>query len=213
MVSMPGHVRLGRFAAVTIPATVASLAIGAGIVQGVVGAAISTSGGFELNAPTVNAARMALAASSADVANGVSSTSTSTKQSTIARLTDNSLPSGMCVGANQKFPIIGNIGFAITTTGKVNIADLDLNAADLNLGTADLPATVIGNSVASTDLNGAAGTQAGGFGLQSTSGSGQQVKLSGVKATAYGISLKSGLKLTSLGIKPTIVSDGTKVCG
>lgn len=191
-----GRVRLGRFLVVAAPATVVSLGFGAAIIQGSVAASLSSAEPFSLTTNNLKADQLGLSLASTTAAKSVGDDSTTTKKAALARVDGGNL-SDLCIGAKQKFPILGTIGLKIASDSPVAVGNIDLNADALKATKAKLPATNIGTSAGDK----AVGGTPGGFGLR-TDKTKQGIRLNNLDAQAYGIRLNSGISLESLSIKP-----------
>jgi hypothetical protein len=208
-----GRTRLGRLAAVTVPATVASLGLGLAIVQGSVSAALASSGGFQVGSTQAKADGLQLSLANATSATASDNTTVKNNEAALVTLENGKLD-GMCLAANTTVPVLGVVGLKISvpnsTSGGsvVDVGTLDLNAKSVAAGTTSLPGTTVG--VAEDDLrrnNPAAYSGLGGFGMQTNNAAGEtpgDVSLSGLNATAYMLNLNNGLSLSSLTIAPKL---------
>ncbi|HEY0889781.1 MAG TPA: hypothetical protein VGE38_09240 [Nocardioides sp.] len=132
-----GRTRVGRFAAITVPAAVASAGLGVAIMQGMVGAALSSANGFELQSDTLQAKAVAMGTGAIQAADA--------EEVVFADVNDAHL-NGMCVGAKQGF---GGIGGALLSALGVNgsglalqidSADPDVKLPDVSLNAKELAA-------------------------------------------------------------------------
>lgn len=213
-----GRTRFGRLAAVTVPATAASVALGFAIVQGMVSATLSSAGGFQLGGSKAVADNLQLTLNTADSATSASNAAVQQKEAAYASLTGTKV-TGMCLAANQDFGTFGVIGVNIKT-GAAEITDvgtIDLNAKSITTtGTAKLPKTEVGIAANQTGQTGVAAP--GGFGMRTlnyatgTSGApavAGAVDLTGLKSTAYALTLNNGLTLTTLNVTPALGAVGS----
>ncbi|WP_018156526.1 DUF6230 family protein [Demetria terragena] len=191
-----GRVRLGRFLVVAAPATVVSLGFGVAIIQGSVAASLSSAEPFSLTTDNLKADQLGLSLASTTASASVGDDSSTTKKAALARVKGGNL-SDLCIGAKQKFPILGTIGLKIASNSPVKVGNIDLNADSLGSSRAKLPPTNIGTSAGDKAVG---GTQ-GGFGLR-TDNTKQGISLNKLDAKAYGIRLNSGINLESLSINP-----------
>jgi len=196
-----GRTRLGRLAAVTVPATALSLGFGYAIVQGAVTAQLSAASPFTVKASTATADGLELSLQGATAAAGNDDITPATKKAAKVTLI-NGVVTNMCLAANQTdIPVLGSLGLTIQATGQVPLGTTTLNADSVSsTGTATLGHTAIG--VAESELNnqGPASTNPGGFGMESD----EPLSLSGLNAKAYALEL-GGLTLADgLSIAPVI---------
>lgn len=212
-----GRTRLGRFAAVTVPATAASLGLGFAIVTGMVSASVSSAGGFQVGGDAARADGMKMSLASTDVAQNEADATGQASEAALVTLEDGYLD-GMCLAVNQSLPVIGQVSLTLgVPTGTVGVGTIDLNASQVNTGTANLPSTTIGVAAGETGQNVAA-SNVGGFGLKTNDTTGVEgtdeaaasaVKLADLNATAYQLTLNNGLDVGSLEIG---VSRSTASC-
>ncbi|AKU14913.1 hypothetical protein VV02_01935 [Luteipulveratus mongoliensis] len=193
-----GRVRVGRFAVVAAPAAVVSLGLAVAIVEGMVTASLSAAEPFSLTTSNLKADQLGLSLNGVSAASSVGDDSAANKKAALAKVQGGNL-ADICIGAKQKFPILGTIGLKITSGSPVKVGNIDINADSLNVADAKLPATDIGTSAG----DGAVGGTPGGFGLR-TDKTNQGVNLGEVDAKAYGIRLNSGINLKSLSISPQL---------
>lgn len=194
-----GRTRAGRLAAVTVPALAVSVGFGFAIAQGLVSATLSSANGFELAGSSTTADSMKLGLGTAQVAG-----TTGGKQAAVADMAATKL-TGMCMAANDTIPVFGNIGVKIATAAAdvTDVGTVTLNAASINSGTAVLPKTTVGQAASEAGVSSAA-TNPNGFALTSVGAAGAgAVSLQNLKATAYALTLESGLTLNSLNVTPT----------
>ena len=207
-----GRTRMGRLAAVTIPATALSAGLGFAILQGMVAAQLSSADAFQVKGDQAVASGLEVSMRGVSAADTQNDATPTKKKSALVTLKDGKV-TNMCLAANQNLPVLGAIGLKLKFSGAVDLGDIDLNTDSVVAGTAVLPKTDIG--VAQSELDHqkdvADGYQAGAFGLESGNVNPQQgdVTINGLDADAYGITL-SGLNLTSgLSITPEL---GTADC-
>lgn len=209
-----GRVRLTRFAALTVPAGIASVGLGVAIVQGMVAATLSSADGFELNSNQITAASLAMRA-------GVTQAGTDSNNvgTALARVNDASL-NKMCVGVNQSIPVLGRVGLKIESSDPtVGLSAVDLNAKSLDTGTSTLRNTRIGVAQSGTSFGtdtdaekASTGYDATGFAMTS-GGSAGDISLGSVAAKSYAVTLDGALTLDALKIGLTSPSSATEaVC-
>lgn len=209
-----GHTRVGRFAAVTVPATTVSLALGFAILQGSVSAALASSSGFEIGSTGAAADGLQLSLAGTSTATSDTNTTTANKEAALVTL-ENGVLDGMCLAANANIPLLsGVLGLKIEVPNvadggtPVDVGTLDLNAKSVDAGATDLPGTTIG--IAEDDLrrnNPAALSNLGAFGMQTNNAAGEaagDVTLANLSAEAYMLNLTDGLALSSLSIVPEV---------
>lgn len=192
MTSSPqGRTRLGRFAAVTVPAAVVSAGLGIAVIQGSASAALSSSEPFQLGSERMTSTGLQLNLDAATAANSTTDPSATYKKAARAEVTDTKL-STLCLAASHKVPVLGDVlGLKIESPTEVEVGDVILQADALNASKAKLPKTSIG--VASTWDD----DTKGGFGLKSKG----SVALDDLNAQAYALDI-SGLTLNDLAISP-----------
>lgn len=192
-----GRTRLGRFAAVTVPAALLSAGLGVAMLQGMVGAVLSSADGFTLNSNRITSDGLKVRTGAADVAGG--------DQATVYAETGASTSADgiNVVTPSVTIPLIGVPAHLEVTSTDTTIA---LGSVGLNAKTLDTPdgatlgTTTIG--VAQSDAGFANTTTDSGYvadGFALTSGS---ADLPNVNATAYAITLQSlNLDQLSLAVK------------
>lgn len=191
--STQGRTRLGRFAAVTLPAALVSAGLGFAVIQGSASAALSSAEPFQLGSERMSSTGLRLNLDAATAANSTTDPSATYKRAARADVTDTKL-STLCLAASHKVPVLGDVlGLKIESPTEVEVGDVTLQADALNASKAKLPKTSIG--VASTWDD----DTKGGFGLKS-SGS---VALDDLDAQAYALDI-SGLTLNDLAISPQV---------
>ncbi len=209
-----GHTRVGRFAAVTVPATAVSLAFGVAILQGSVSAALASSSGFEISSTSASADGLQLSLAGTSTATSDTDTTSANKEAALVTLENGSL-NGMCLAADATIPLLGQtLGLKIEVPNLANggtavdVGTLDLNAKSIDAGQTDLPGTTIG--IAEDDLrrnDPAALSGLGAFGMQTNNATGEaagDVSLASMSAEAYMLNLTDGLALSSLSIVPEL---------
>jgi hypothetical protein len=202
-----GRTRLGRFAAVTVPATAVTLGLGFAMVQGMVSAQLSATDPFKVKAANATADGLELSLRGATVAASQDDGTNSTDKKSALVTLKNGKITDLKLCADQPLPgPLGTLGLTLSATGEVPLgATTDLSADAVNAANAVLPATDIG--IAQSQLehqSTVAGGRAGGFGLN-TAGAAGSVKLDGLDADAYSLSL-SGLTVSNLSIAPQLGS-------
>jgi Family of unknown function (DUF6230) len=213
-----GRTRLGRFAAVTVPATAMSLGLGYAIISGMVTATVSSAGGFDVGGTSARADGMKLSLNQVKEASSTADSSlanATNQESALVTLQDGYLD-GMCLAANQDLPFIGTVGLKLRVpTGTVGVGDLNLNASQVDSAAAVLPSTTIGQSASEIGQTGQAAGNQGGFGLKTNAtgaagdaGATSNVRITNLAATAYELTLAQGLNASSLeiGVHPSAQS-------
>lgn len=186
-----GRTRLGRFAAVTVPAALVSAGLGLAVIQGSASAALSSSEPFQLGSEQMTSSGLQLNLDAATSATSTTDPSATYKKAARADVTDTKL-STLCLAAGHKVPVLGDVmGLKIESPTEVEVGDVTLQADALNASKAKLPKTSIG--VASTWDD----DTKGGFGLKSKG----SVALDDLDAQAYALDI-SGLTLNDLAISP-----------
>lgn len=199
-----GRTRLGRFAAVTIPATVASVGLGAAMLNGMVGAALASSSAFQVTGSQATGDGMELTANYVEAATSETDITVDEKADALVSLKNGAL-TDMCLAADTNVPVVGTLGIKIQSSGEVGLGSdwTDLAANSLNGDTADLGTTHIGfaqDDLVHQDATTSNGYRAGGFGMQ-TVGNGS-VDIGGLDAELYALTL-DGLSLANLAISAT----------
>lgn len=210
-----GRVRITRFAALTVPAGIASVGLGVAIVQGMVAATLSSADGFELNSNKITATSLSMRA-------GVTQAGTTTNNvgTALARVDTASLDK-MCVGVNQAIPLIGRVGLKIDSSdSSIGLDTVDLNARSLDTATSSLTNTTIGMAQSGTSFaadsdadKAATGYDPTGFAMRSGGAAGD-ISLANVAAKSYAVTLAGGLTLDALkiGLTQPATADSA-VCG
>ncbi len=212
-----GRTRLGRFAAVAVPATVVSAGLGVAILQGMVGAALASSTPFQVAGSSATGDELELTAnnvtSAVSEADG-SDTNATPKKDALVSL-QNGAVTDLCLAADTTTPF-GTLGIKIVSGGTVSLGSgwTDLSADSLAADSATLPTTDIGyaqSQLAHQDASTSTGYADGGFSLatnvnNATAGG---ISLDGLDASVYALTL-DGLTLNDLSIVPTLGSvEGT----
>lgn len=204
-----GRTRLTRFAAITIPATIATAALGVAVLEGAVAATLSSAGGFQLTSTQLNTdtlkVRPGTTKDGADEAVAYAETGAGTKLNQL------------CLGVTQPISIAGvtitKLGLRVSSTDtNVSVPNVALNAASLGGGS-----TTLGNVNAGIAQSTAGFTAAGqdsttgyvpsGFGL--TTGSST---IGNLQAKSYALTLSS-LGLSNLAIAVDAVGNQTGLTG
>jgi hypothetical protein len=213
-----GRVRLGRFAAVTLPAAVVSVGLGVAMLQGAVSASLSSTNPFKVTAATGSGSGVELSLRAAQAAASQTDATSADKQSAFVTLHDGTVNT-VCLAANQPtgLPIIPNIGLKISLPGAVSLGDsVDLNAQGV---TTDAVLKNVSVGVAQQELNHQAGVangaNVGGFGIESGEGTTggaandvTNVDLANINADVFQVALSS-IGLTGVTLTPTA---GTATC-
>lgn len=200
-----GRTRLGRLAAVTVPATALSLGFGFAIAQGMVSASLSAADPFQVKADSAAASGLELSLRAADTATSNTDGATTQKKAALVTLTDASV-TNLCLAANQPTGLpglLGNIGLVVSATGNVPLGSaVDLNADAVTTTGANLGQTEIGLAQSGLDHQSgiASGYNVGGFGLEST----EALSLDGLDANAYALTLDSLNLASGLSIVPQL---------
>jgi len=202
-----GRTRLGRFAAITVPAAVVSAGLGVAIVQGMVSATIASADDFSLSASTISADGLAVRPGFA----GAGTSTSDSKSSVVAEVKNGNAPD-LGLELTKSLPVLGDLDLNVclsSGTGSFALGNVALNAADLN-------ATGAGSSIA----NVAVGTTQSAAGMDATDGTGYDADgfaltggaatLNGLNAAAYSATLPDGLSgLSGLGIHTAFGAKGS----
>ena len=200
-----GATRLGRFAAVTVPATVVTAGLGLAITQGMVGAALASATSFQVGGTAATGDGMELTANyTSSATSDVDDTATNKKDALVTL--KNGAVQDMCLAADTAVPVIGTLGLKIEANGNTSLGAgyTDLAADSLNGASAVPGETKIG--YAQSDLTHQDGTTSpgyaeGGFSLATSEAAGS-VNITGLDAQVYALTL-SGLSLSNLAISAT----------
>lgn len=205
-----GRTRLGRFAAVTVPATALSLGVGLAIVQGAVSAQLSAANAFEVGSTKATGSGLEISMKAATRAGSETDASTTGQsESALVTLAGGKLD-GMCLAANTSVPIFGNVGLKIAVPNVaaggqlVDVGTLDLNAANVAGGNTTLGPTSVGVAESQLDHQATLDTAnqtPGGFGMEAGAST-----INALDASAYGLELTNGLTLSSLSVVPSIAT-------
>lgn len=194
-----GHTRLGRFAAVTVPAALVSAGMGYAMLSGMVGAVISSSGGFNLQTD-LTAEQVKMRAGATEVGTAGNSSQT------IYAETVGSVANGLTVAtpAVDILPGVLRVHLSISSVDpSISLGNVALNAATLDTDGATLSNVNMGVAQSQAGFSAAGQDQTtgylpDGFALTSTGGAGSQ-SLPGVDSQAYAVTLAS-LSLSDLSI-------------
>lgn len=127
-----GRTRLGRFAALAVPATVATAGLGLAMVQGMVGAAISSADGFTLQSNAITSDSLKVRPGQADVA-GTGADETVYAETGTATSAD-----GVTVIADVPIPVLGTARLTIDSNDpSVGLGSVILNAKTLAVADTD----------------------------------------------------------------------------
>ena len=204
-----GRTRLTRFAAVTIPAAIASGGLAVAVLQGAVSATLSSANSFELASPELSTDSLALRPGVAPNATSDSDATAGAAAAAYAETGSATTLNGLCLGAKQSMPSavttitnalgvpFDTVGVQVTSGSSVSAPNVGLNAASLdgtNSSLSDVDAGVA-QSTQFTDTDAAKGYQAGGFAL--TAGA---TTMQDMHADSYAVHL-DGLDVTSIHIK------------
>lgn len=149
-----GRTRAVRFAAVTIPATVAAAGLGFAVVQGMVGATLASSTGFVIQSDRAGGSQMELTASGVGHAASDQNDSSANGPTALVSLKGGAV-SNMCLGADTKIPLLNTyVGLKIGSSTPVNLGSgwTELNAGSLSSGKTVLPQTDIGYAVGGSSI-------------------------------------------------------------
>ncbi len=189
-----GRARVKRFAAVTVPAAVVSAGLGVAMLQGMVGAVLSSADGFTLESNQITSNGLKARTGAADVAGGDQATVyAETGSTTTANQIHVTTP-----GVN--IPFLSQSAYLTidSTDPAIALGSVGLNAKTLNTPSgATLGSTQIGvaqSEAGFTNTAADSGYVADAFALTSTS-----ADLPDVKATAYAVTLSS-LDLSNLAL-------------
>lgn len=181
-----GRTRLGRFAAVTVPATLLTAGLGVAMLQGMVGAVLASAEGFTLNSDRIESNGLKARVGAADVAGGdqatvYAETGAITTASGIEVITPDvtipliNLPAHLEVSSTDTTISLGAVGLNAKT---LNTPD----GATLGTTTIGVAQSEAGFTNTTTD----SGYVADAFALTSSS-----ADLPNVNAVAYAITLQS----------------------
>lgn len=199
-----GRTRLGRFAAITVPATVATAGLGFAVVTGLVSANLASATSFDIAGDAATGDALELTANYTEGATTDTDASVQNKNAALVSL-KNGAVQNLCLAADTAVPVVGTLGLKIESTGNVSLGPgwTDLAAVSLQSDEATLGTTAIG--YAQTELDhqptlGASnfGYAEGGFSLATQEAAGA-VDLDGLDASVYALTL-DGLNLANLNI-------------
>lgn len=213
-----GATRLGRFAAVTVPATVMTAGLGLAITQGMVGAALASATSFTVAGTQATGDAMELSANYTSGATADGDNTAQNKKDALVSL-KNGAVTDMCLAADTAVPVIGTLGLTIQSLGSttsLGAGYTDLAADSLNGSSATLGETKIG--YAQSDLVHQSGMlpadnpgyAEGGFSLETSDAPGS-VDIADLDAKVYALTL-SGLSLQNLAIAATTGSVENTAC-
>lgn len=186
-----GRTRVGRFAAVTIPAALLSAGLGVSMLQGMVGAVLSSSQGFTMQTDQISTNNLKTRVGAADVAGGAEATVYNETGTTTTASKLNIVTPGVNI------PVFGaKAHLELTSTDtSISLGKVILNAKTLQTNGATLGNTKMGIAQSTAGFKDTdAGYVADAFALTS-----DNAVLPGVNATAYAITL-DGLTLSNLGL-------------
>lgn len=197
-----GRTRLGRFAAVTIPATIASVGLGAAMLNGMVGAALASSSSFQVTGDSAKGTGMELTANYVSAATSDSDDTASNKKDALVSLKDGTI-ANMCLAADTQVAGFQALGLKITSTGNVSLGTgwTDLAADALGGSQAVLGETLIGYAQSDLDHQDALtspGYSEGGFSMKTSDGA-TAVDITDLDSELYALTL-AGLSLNDLAI-------------
>ncbi len=198
-----GRTRLGRFAAITVPATVATAGLGFAMLQGMVGAALASATSFDVTGSQATGDALELTANYVSAAASDADATATNKKDALVSL-KNGVVTDLCLAADTAVPVLGTLGIKITAAGDVSLGSgyTDLAADSLTGAQADLGQTKIG--YAQTELlhqdnaTTSPGYTEGGFSLATTDAVGA-VDIQGLDAKVYALTL-DGLSISNLAI-------------
>ncbi|MEX0428165.1 hypothetical protein AB3X52_11090 [Nocardioides sp. DS6] len=202
-----GRTRLGRFAAITVPAAVVSAGLGVAIVQGMVSATIASADDFSLSASSISASGLAVRPGFA----GAGASTDDSKSSVVAEVSGAKAPD-LGLELTKSLPVLGSLDLNVClASGSTNfdLGSVTLNAADLNATGADsaIADVKVGTtqSAAGMTADSDTGYDADGFAL-----TGGAATLNGLNAAAYSATLPDGLSgLSGLGIHTAFGAKGS----
>lgn len=209
-----GRVRIGRLAAVAVPATLVTGGLAVAMLQGMVGASLASANGFGLESNTLSSKALAVRNGAVSYAGG--------NDATVYAQTAGTTADGLKLrSASVALPLsLGNYGITITSASTgIPLGNVTLNATSLdtaggslnniNIGQAQSDITTASGSLFpgfNKDASGAADGSytASGFSLAANSDGSSTTPstMSGVKAAAYAIHLdKLSLNDLHIGLK------------
>ncbi|UER54660.1 hypothetical protein HJG43_09030 [Kineosporiaceae bacterium SCSIO 59966] len=126
-----GRTRLSRFAAITVPATVAAGGLGLAMVQGMVGAAISSADGFSLQSKAITSDSLKVRPGQA-VAATTGADETVYDETVYAETGGTTNANGITVTAQVPLPVLGTAELRIDSTDPtIGLGSVILNAKTL----------------------------------------------------------------------------------
>jgi hypothetical protein len=186
--SRVGGVRLWRFLLVTAPATVACLAMGAGVFLGYISVAIAASQPLDMATSHGTSDSMKIALSTDDLVTGLD---VDTPERAVAKITvEKSKLDDLCLLPRLKLPLLGDIGWLkINSSSHVDLGSVVLAAGKGSLAGLTLPQTTIGGSP-------------DGFTMYAEGASPGEVVMDGLDLQAYGLVLDKGMMMRTLTLTP-----------
>jgi len=184
--SHEGGVRLGRFLLVTAPATVACLAIGAGVILGYISVAIAASHPLDMTTTHGTGDSLQVALSADDLVTGLD---VDADLRAVARITvDSPKLDDLCLLPRVTLPFVGDVGWLrINSSDRVNLGSVVLAAGKSSLAGLSLPQTSAGGSE-------------DGFALDSRGKGAGEIVMDGLDLQAYGLVLRKGIMMRSLSL-------------
>lgn len=207
-----GRTRLGRFAAITVPATAVSVGLGAAMLNGMVGAALASSSSFQVTGDSAKGTGMELTANYVQAATSDANATPTNKSDALVSLKDG-VVSNMCLAADTDVLGFQLLGIKITSSGDVSLGTgwTDLSADSLGGSHAELGETLIGYAqadLAHQDAQTSPGHTPGGFSMKTSDGQ-DAVDISDLDSQLYALTL-AGLSLDNLAISAsTTAVEGT----
>lgn len=190
-----GGVRVGRFLLLTAPATVACLAVVAGIALGWVSVSLATVRPLDLDTSAGSAESMYLSMSTDASVTGLA-VAGAPRMVAVVQVRKGDLDD-LCLVPRITLPVLGDLAsLRISTGGHVALGAVTLAATRGSLGAVDLPATVVGGP--SPDPQ-----SPGGFSVRTQAGA-DGLRLEAMSLEAYGLVLEDGLSLRSLRLSPRL---------
>lgn len=179
----------------TGPATVACLAVVAGIALGWVSVSLATVRPLDLDTSAGSAESMRLSVGT-DVSVTGLAVAGAPRVVTVMQVRHGDLDD-LCLVPRITLPLLGELGSLRISTGRhVALGGVTLAATRGSLGAVDLPATVVGGAAAE-------GETPGGFSVRTQPGAGD-VRLEEMSLEAHGLVLEDGLSLRSLRLSPRL---------
>lgn len=190
-----GGLRIGRFVAVTLPCTIACLAVVAGIVVGWISVAFASSKPLDLSTTRGAADRMSIAMGGDSGVTGIAMDEQD-RPVAVVRVQDAEMDD-LCLVPRLNLPVVGKlISLKLTTGRTVRMNSVDLAAGATTLDGLRVPQTTIGAAAGTDGVRG----HAGGFGVVSEGAPGAIV-MDRLAMQAYGLRLNDGISLRSLALR------------